>query len=144
MVSLRRLRLGSDGRYGPTDKARLDNERFTVMGRDEGESQKEELPKLDKVTVSCEMELKGTGDILSMTMEVVGQDVIGGLMDLVKLGIIDKPARWWPTYLLQGAINSIWLRGDELLLQEEIMIVFLVGCRKRAQIKFYCCCFKNK
>ena len=65
-------------------------------------------------------------------------------MDLVKLGIIDKPARWWPTYLLQGAINSIWLRGDELLLQEEIMIVFLVGCRKRAQIKFYCCCFKNK
>jgi len=109
VASLRRLRLGRDGRYGPTDKARLDNERFTVMGRDEGESQKEELPKLDKVTVSCEMELEGTGDMLGMTMEVVGQDVIGGLMDLVELGIIDKPAPMWVANLPTAGRNKFHL-----------------------------------
>ena len=106
VASLRRLRLGRDGRDGPTDKARMDRERFTVMGRDEGESQQEEMPKLDKVTVSCEMELEGTGDMLGMTMDVVGQDVIGGLMDLVEMGIIDKPAPMWVANLPTAGRNK--------------------------------------
>ena len=33
VASLRRLRLGRDGRDGPTDKARLDMDRFTVVGQ---------------------------------------------------------------------------------------------------------------
>ena len=37
------------------------------------------------------MELEGTGEKLGMTLEAAGQDVIGGLMDLVDLGIIDRP-----------------------------------------------------
>ena len=53
----------------------------------------EQQPKLNKITISCEMELEGTGEKLGMTLEAVGQDVMGGLMDLVtvELGIIDRP-----------------------------------------------------
>jgi len=112
VASLRRLRLGRDGREGPTDKARLGKERFTVVGREqeEGESQEEEeQPKLDKVTVSCETELEGTGDMLGMTMEVVGQNVIGGLMDLVDLGVIDKPAPMWVANLPTAGRNKFRL-----------------------------------
>ena len=67
------------------------------------------MPKLDKVTVSCEMELEGTGDLLGMTMDVVGQDVIGGLMDLVELGIIDKPAPMWVANLPTAGRNKFHL-----------------------------------
>ena len=41
--------------------------------------------KLEKVTVSCEMELEGTGDVVRITLETEVQGAIGGLMDLVEL-----------------------------------------------------------
>jgi len=109
VTSLRRLRLGRDGRDGPTHKAKMDKERFTVLGVQQEESHKEEQPKLDKVTVSCEMELEGSGDMLGMTLEVVGQDVIGGLLDLVELGIIDKPAPKWVANLPTAGRNKFHL-----------------------------------
>jgi len=110
VASLRRLRLGRDGRDGPTDKARLDMDRFTVVGRQEQDvAMKENQPKLDKVTVSCEMELEGMGEKLGMTLVTVGHDVIGGLMDMVELGIIDKPAPMWVANLPTAGRNKFHL-----------------------------------
>ena len=44
-----------------------------------------------------------------MTLETVGQDVIGGLMDLVELGIIDKPAPMWVANLPTAGRNKFHL-----------------------------------
>ena len=130
VASLRRLRLGRDGRDGPTDKARLDMDRFTVVGTgEEGMAVSDQQPKLDKVTVSCEMELEGTGEKLGMTLEAVGQDVIGGLMDLVELGIIDKPAPMWVANLPTAGRNKFHLveGGRAATLGRELEIGSLVS-----------------
>ena len=85
-------------------------DRFTVVGRgEEGVTMGDQQPKLDKVTVSCEMELEGTGEMLGMTLETVGQDVIGGLMEMVELGIIDEPAPMWVANLPTAGRNKFHL-----------------------------------
>jgi hypothetical protein len=88
--------------------ARLDMDRFTKVGTgEEGMAVSDQQPKLNKITISCDMELEGTGEKLGMTLEAACQDVIGGLMDLVDLGIIDRPNPCrWPTCPLQGGIRK--------------------------------------
>jgi hypothetical protein len=78
------------------DMARLDIDRFTEVGTgEEGMAVSDQQPKLNKITISFEMELEGTGEKLGMTSEAVGQDVMGRLMELVELGIIDRPNPMW-------------------------------------------------
>ena len=66
----------------------------------------DQQPKLNKIKISCEMELEGTGEKLGMTWEVVGQDAMGGLMDLVELGIIDRPNPMWVANLPTAGRNK--------------------------------------
>ena len=109
LPSLRRLRLGRDGRDGPRVKARADMDRYAVVGTGwEEMAVNDQQPKLDKVTASFEMELKGTGEKLGMNLDAVGQDVIGGLMDLVELGIINKSTPMWVANLPTAGRNKFY------------------------------------
>jgi len=107
--SLRRLRLGRDGRAGPAKTAPT-KDRFTVFPTGEpGEevnTTDNTLPKLNKIVVRFESEFKACDELpekaatlmmgkpMNATLEVVGSDVIGGLMDLVDQGIIDPCPPW--------------------------------------------------
>ena len=82
-------------------------DRFMKVGTgEEGMAVSDQQPKLNKITISCEMELEGTGEKLGMTLEAVGQDVMGRLMDLVELGIIDRPNPMWVANLPTAGRNK--------------------------------------
>jgi hypothetical protein len=51
--------------------------------------------------------LRVTGEKLGMTLEAVGQDVMVGLMDLVELGIIDRPNPMWVANLPTARRNKL-------------------------------------
>ena len=88
--------------------ARLDMDMFTLVGTgEEGMAVSDQQPKLDNIMVSYEMELEGTGEKLGMTLEAVAQGVIGGLMDLVELGIIDRPNPMWLANLPTAGRNKL-------------------------------------
>ena len=44
---------------------------------------------------------------MGMTLEAVGQDVMVGLMDLVELGIIDRPNPMWVANLPTAGRNKL-------------------------------------
>jgi len=99
--SLRKLRLGRDGRDGPTHKAVINTDRFAIVSTGVEEISRSEdtsvqkHPQLNKVTVSSNTKPIGYTEELNMTLEVFGINVIPGVHDLVKTDIFDRnPPRW--------------------------------------------------
>ena len=106
--SLRKMRLGRDARDGPSSKSRPEQGRFNIFNT---ESQVEEtLPLLDKLEIKFRGPLQEfPGLSLDCRVEVVGSDVIGGLMDMVDQGLISDPPPAWLSNLSTAGRNTLTL-----------------------------------
>jgi len=110
VASLRRIRLGRDARDGPSSKARTNHDRFSVFDdRDQLDQEQVSHPVLDAVTLNITKNLDDKGTKLSCRIEIVGDDVIGGLDDMVDDGIISYPPPDWVTNLSTAGRNKFRL-----------------------------------
>ena len=109
--SLRRIRLGRDARDGPSVKARTNQDRFSVFDdRDHLDQEPPSHPKLDAVTLNITKNLDEEGTKLSCRIEIVGDDVIGGLEDMVQEGVISYPPPDWVANLSTAGRNKFRLK----------------------------------
>jgi len=102
--SLRRLRLGRDGRQGPSIQSNI-IDRFSLFPSEDGSSSASPYPVLDRVAVKYDSIFRGgedlpdpalmEGKILNAELEISGKDVIGGLKALVELGVVSNPPPKW-------------------------------------------------
>lgn len=103
--SLRRLRLGRDGRQGPS-LADHTIDRFSLFpSEDTGPTATTSYPILDRIVVNYDSVFRGCeelpdaslmeGKSLNAGLEIFGSDVIGGLRGLVEAGIVNNPPPKW-------------------------------------------------
>jgi len=102
--SLRRLRLGRDGRQGPS-LADQTQDRFGVFPSSDTGASSASYPILDRIAVKYDSTFRGCeelpdpslmdGKSLNATLEISGVDVIGGLRGLVEAGVVNNPPPKW-------------------------------------------------
>ena len=112
--SLRMMRLSRDARDGPSSKSRPEQDRFGIFKTGEGEEEAEEShPIMDKVEIKFSSPLDEFPEItLDCRVEIVGSDVIGGLLDMVDQGLICDPPPAWVTKLSTAGSNTFTLNTD--------------------------------
>jgi len=134
VASLRTLRLGRDARdleagQGVSQASQVVQEvsqasqvpgRFSVLQHQtEAELGMVHHPRLESVTLSVSNEVEGIQ--LSCNVSIVGTDVIGGLNDLVKTGIIASPAPQWVKNLPTAGRNKFTLKAQSKVNRDDDM-----------------------
>jgi len=113
VASLRTLRLGRDARKGEMRLAqdRNLNDRFSVFNKEMEAAREQDLPKLERVTLDVT-----PGDSaktkLHCTITIAGEDVIGGVQDMVETGIICSPPPDWVRNLATAGTNKFKLKAQ--------------------------------
>lgn len=113
--SLRRLRLGRDGRQGPS-LADHTLDRFGLFSSEDMGPTATSYPILDKILVKYDSVFKGCeelpdpslmdGKSLNASLEISGTDVINGLRGLVEAGVVNNPPPKWVSNVATAGRSS--------------------------------------
>lgn len=123
VASLRTLRLGRDARDDEMRSAedrKLSN-RFSVFNQAmEAALDQADHPKLERVTLHVTPE-DSAKTKLHCTITIAGEDVIGGVQDLVEAEIISSPPPDWVRNLATAGTNKFKLRAQTSVSRDDDM-----------------------